>query len=1152
MNERQIFEGAIEFKSPADRQAFLDKACGSDVALRASVDALLTAHDAASQFLNVPAVEQLQGNDKRLDRTLDHSVAQPNDEVDIDDGTESPDLSFLQPAHKPGSIGSLGHYEILQILGQGAFGVVFRAFDEKLHRQVAVKAMNPQLAATSPPRKRFLREARSVAAIKHENIVQIYSVEEQPLPYLVMEFVQGQTLQQKLDGNGPLEVPEILHLGRQMAAGLAAAHALNMIHRDVKPGNILLEQGAEQKVKITDFGLARAADDASMTRTGVIAGTPMYMSPEQAEGRTLDARSDLFSLGSVLYQMATGRPPFRAPNTIAVLRRVVEDTPRPMAEVIADTPPWLETIVLKLLAKDPEQRFQSAKEVAELFARCQSELQLHDKVTCVTATTQAAVLASESAATTAADKPAAKGNRWLVAAPALVVVCLLGLYLVNRAVDRLYPATTANNPSNHSLGPVTTTTTGWQGWPADAPKPAIAPFNAAQAKKHQQEWADYLKVPVEWENSIGMKFRLIPPGEFLMGATEEEVKAELASAKGDSRREELLLSETPQHRVVLKKPCFLGVHEVTQAEYQRINEKNPSSFAPQGQLKITVQGLDTKRHPVENVSCNDVAKFCATLSGLEDFEPVAFDFDEPGTTPNPNGYHLPTEAQWEFSCRAGTITKYWIGNERVPLVAWVDGGRTKPVGELQANPFGLYDMHGNVGEWVQDCWDPKSYANIDGSYAVDPRVVNDGIDRVCRGGDWGFAGRSASRNRNPPRNHFRNVGFRVALSVAAVQASVQQKNANNSADTRKDYFARNRQAAERAFAVGGEVTVEISKPFEWKTLKAGASLPEQDFVVRMWSIKNSVTATSGDLDVLAGLRHVLQLNLMTKSKLDAEIIPKIAALQSPVKELGIGHLQLKTTELDQLPVMPNVHVLWLSSEQVDDQWKFLGRFPGLRSVELYGAPLPDLSPLGNVPRLRTLRLTAWGELPAADQIRDMQKRNPQLRILFLTTDEYKVLGNDPAQTAARRLIEAGIPVDYFAADGARRELPLAEVEQTVAGQYVVLAIPQGVELTAVLRNLLTHVSLQNLKAEGLREADTLAQLLRDRQDIDHLNLTESDLTDEGLLLLSRLAGLRGLNVNGTQVTAAGVAAFHRAVPGCFITAATGNIDAEYVAMPLEK
>ncbi len=274
-----------------------------------------------------------------------------------------------------------------------------------------------------------------------------------------MEFVLGQTLQQKLDGNGPLEVPEILHLGRQMAAGLAAAHALNMIHRDVKPGNILLGQGPEQKVKITDFGLTRAADDASMTRNGVIAGTPLYMSPEQAEGRTLDARSDLFGLGSVIYPLATGRPPFRAPNTIAVLLRVVEDTPLPMSEIIADLPPWLETIVQKLLEKEPEKRFQSAKEVAELFARCQNELQLRGKVTCVSATGQPAGLPSEPAATPAADKSAAKGSRWLVAAPALVVVFLLGLYLINRAVDRWYPFTAVSQPANGNPTEVAVPTT---------------------------------------------------------------------------------------------------------------------------------------------------------------------------------------------------------------------------------------------------------------------------------------------------------------------------------------------------------------------------------------------------------------------------------------------------------------------------------------------------------------------------------------------------------------------------------------------------------------------------------------------------------------------------------------------------------------------
>jgi serine/threonine protein kinase len=185
---------------------------------------------------------------------------------------------------------------------------------------VAIKALAPQLAATSPARKRFLREARSAAAVRHENIVAIYSVDDKPLPYLAMEYIAGQTLQQKLDACGPLEVPDVLRIGRQIAAGLAAAHATGLIHRDIKPSNILLENPIEI-VKITDFGLARAADDASVTQSGLIAGTPMYMSPEQALGETIDQRADLFSLGSVLYTMCGGVPPFRAANSFAVLKR---------------------------------------------------------------------------------------------------------------------------------------------------------------------------------------------------------------------------------------------------------------------------------------------------------------------------------------------------------------------------------------------------------------------------------------------------------------------------------------------------------------------------------------------------------------------------------------------------------------------------------------------------------------------------------------------------------------------------------------------------------------------------------------------------------------------------------------------------------------
>src|SRR5262249_43773211 len=177
-----------------------------------------------------------------------------------------------------------------------------------------------------------------------------------------------------LDQSGPLELKEILRIGMQTAAGLDKAHAQGLIHRDIKPANILLENGVE-RVKITDFGLARAVDDASLTQSGAIAGTPQYMAPEQARGETVAHRADLFSLGSVLYAMCTGRPPFRASSMMAVLKRVSEDTPRPVREINPDIPDWLCAIIDKLHAKEPSQRFATAQEVADLLGQHLADLQ---------------------------------------------------------------------------------------------------------------------------------------------------------------------------------------------------------------------------------------------------------------------------------------------------------------------------------------------------------------------------------------------------------------------------------------------------------------------------------------------------------------------------------------------------------------------------------------------------------------------------------------------------------------------------------------------------------------------------------------------------------------------------------------------------------
>ena len=189
-----------------------------------------------------------------------------------------------------------------------------------------------------------------------------------------MPYIAGRSLQDRVDQEGPLEVREVLRIGMQTALGLAAAHAQGLVHRDVKPSNILLENGVE-RVKLTDFGLARAIDDASLTQSGVVAGTPQYMSPEQARGEAVDHRSDLFSLGSVLYFACAGHSPFRADSTPAVLRRVCDERPRPLRELDLDVPGWLAQIVERLHAKEPAGRYQSAQEVAEVLGRRLASLQ---------------------------------------------------------------------------------------------------------------------------------------------------------------------------------------------------------------------------------------------------------------------------------------------------------------------------------------------------------------------------------------------------------------------------------------------------------------------------------------------------------------------------------------------------------------------------------------------------------------------------------------------------------------------------------------------------------------------------------------------------------------------------------------------------------
>ena len=274
-------------------------------------------------------------------------------------------LDFLQPSQEAGVLGLLGSYEVIEEIDRGAMGIVFKARDTTLDRIVAIKVLAPAIAHDAAARARFLREARAAAAIAHEHVITIHAVEETTkVPYLVMQFVPGRSLRQRLAATGPLRVEEILRIGFQIASSLAAAHRLGLIHRDIKPSNILLENSVE-RVKITDFGLARAVDDTALTLPGHIAGTPEYMAPEQARGDAVDQRADLFSLGCVLYEMATDVSPFRAPTTLASLRNVCEKEQPPAHAVNPAVPEWLSRIISGLLTKDPAQRTSSAGALAE-------------------------------------------------------------------------------------------------------------------------------------------------------------------------------------------------------------------------------------------------------------------------------------------------------------------------------------------------------------------------------------------------------------------------------------------------------------------------------------------------------------------------------------------------------------------------------------------------------------------------------------------------------------------------------------------------------------------------------------------------------------------------------------------------------------------
>jgi serine/threonine protein kinase len=286
------------------------------------------------------------------------------------------DSSFLDRPQGPGELGRLGPFRVLEVLGSGATGIVFQAEDTQLRRTVALKVLRPAIAANVESRRRFLREARAVAAFDHDNILTVHQVgEDHGVPWLAMKMLRGRSLKDRLAAaDNTLAHDETLRIGAEIADALAAAHATGLVHRDVKPSNILLEESTD-RVKLIDFGLALVHDDeGQLTRSGCVVGTPAYMAPEQADGGAVDHRSDLYALGCVMYRCCTGRLPFEGSTFMQVFfAQRTKDAPRPR-EINPDVPRELDDYIMKLLAKDASGRPQSAAEVRDALRELRGEL----------------------------------------------------------------------------------------------------------------------------------------------------------------------------------------------------------------------------------------------------------------------------------------------------------------------------------------------------------------------------------------------------------------------------------------------------------------------------------------------------------------------------------------------------------------------------------------------------------------------------------------------------------------------------------------------------------------------------------------------------------------------------------------------------------
>ena len=745
-------------------------------------DELESASDALICSLRRPASAFNYVDEPECKRALAEAAAIKSAAADKDEsGAKGP------PDDMPESR-QLGQYELLERIGQGGMGAVYKALHTKLDKVVAVKVLPAARLQDPQAVARFEREMKAVGKLEHPNLIQAYDAGEvEGTHFLVMECVAGLNLNEVVRHCGSLRVADACEAVRQAALGLHYAHEHGMVHRDIKPSNLMLTP--DGAVKILDMGLAllTATDrpDQELTGTDQTMGTSDYMAPEQVtDSHNVDIRADIYALGCTLYKLLTGQAPFTGPEYKSNFEKMmghVQKPPRPIRLLRTDIPEELAAVLERMLAKDPGGRLATPAEVAAALEPFAADCDLPNLLTQAERLSKSPPEADKSLAVTDEFRSSAlvgtqpdeagpvprsrresvgtKGFKRRITPTVAIASILLGLGLVASLAivitirSRQGRETVVEVPEgsrvNIEEGRLSVTLPGRGKTP---PPLAIAPFDAAQAKKHQQAWADYLGVPVEVTNSIGMKFVLIPPGEFDMGSPQSFIDNIMSQAKRSGENyvtayEHAIRSEGPMRRVRITKPFYMGVSEVTQGQYALVVGKNPSKFSGQTAISAGIASQDLERLPVENIFWQDMRCFCEKLTSLAPEQ----------------------EAEWEYACRAGTTDPaHWSGKEYMWFLPNSDK-HAHPVGRKEPNAWRLFDMLGNVYE---ACSDP--YGSYDGASTEDPTGPSSGNQRVARGGGYGngFLARFTSTARHvmflePSHSMARGgeFGFRVVCGI---------------------------------------------------------------------------------------------------------------------------------------------------------------------------------------------------------------------------------------------------------------------------------------------------------------------------------------------------------------------------------------------------